>query len=261
MKYANNANVAQQLRDRFPHPYTVADARQFIQSRRRRAPTTSFAIVVDGEAGRRHRVLRRAPTSSASRPRSATGSPSRSGAAASRPTRSGSCRATPSTPATCCACSRCRSPTTRSRSACSRRPATRAKRSCASSSVKYGVVRDQALYALVNERVEGRLGVGGLGFGRLWRCSDPGPGAPNSNGRQSHPAIHEEIPPDPEWHGPRYLTGLQSLRTDMDHLNRTSLTPSAACSRLRLSPPSPSPRSRWASAPTAPSSASSTACC
>ena len=32
VKYANNPNVARQLRDRFPHPYTAADARSFIQA-------------------------------------------------------------------------------------------------------------------------------------------------------------------------------------------------------------------------------------
>ena len=50
MKYANNPNVARQLRDRFPHPYTAADARQFIQSVAHARPTTSFAIAVAGEA-------------------------------------------------------------------------------------------------------------------------------------------------------------------------------------------------------------------
>ena len=50
MSYANNPNVARQLRDRFPHPYTAADARQFIQSVAPARPTTSFAIVVGEEA-------------------------------------------------------------------------------------------------------------------------------------------------------------------------------------------------------------------
>ena len=50
VKYANNPNVARQLRDRFPHPYTAADARHFIQSIAQARPTTSFAIVVAGEA-------------------------------------------------------------------------------------------------------------------------------------------------------------------------------------------------------------------
>lgn len=49
-RHANNANVARQLRDRFPHPYTIADARQFIQSVAGAKPTTLFAMIVDGEA-------------------------------------------------------------------------------------------------------------------------------------------------------------------------------------------------------------------
>jgi len=47
VKYANNPNVARQLRDRFPHPYTAADARQFIQSVANARPATTFAIIVD----------------------------------------------------------------------------------------------------------------------------------------------------------------------------------------------------------------------
>ncbi len=50
VRYANNANVARQLRDRFPHPYTAADARQFIQSIAHARPTMSFAITLEGEA-------------------------------------------------------------------------------------------------------------------------------------------------------------------------------------------------------------------
>ena len=49
-RHANNANIARQLRDRFPHPYTIADARQFIQSVTGARPTMLFAMVVDGEA-------------------------------------------------------------------------------------------------------------------------------------------------------------------------------------------------------------------
>jgi ribosomal-protein-alanine N-acetyltransferase len=50
VKYASNPNIARQLRDRFPHPYTAADARQFIQSIAQARPTTTFAIAVAGEA-------------------------------------------------------------------------------------------------------------------------------------------------------------------------------------------------------------------
>ena len=50
VRYANNPNVARQLRDRFPHPYTAADARQFIQSVAAARPTMTFAITVAEEA-------------------------------------------------------------------------------------------------------------------------------------------------------------------------------------------------------------------
>ena len=49
-RHANNPNIARELRDRFPHPYTLADARHFIQSTATARPTTNFAIVVAGEA-------------------------------------------------------------------------------------------------------------------------------------------------------------------------------------------------------------------
>jgi RimJ/RimL family protein N-acetyltransferase len=49
-KHANNPNVARQLRDRFPHPYTLADARQFIQMAAGARPPTMFAMVVGEEA-------------------------------------------------------------------------------------------------------------------------------------------------------------------------------------------------------------------
>lgn len=50
MKYANNANIARNLRDRFPHPYTLRDAKAFIHSSASARPHVSFAIVVDSEA-------------------------------------------------------------------------------------------------------------------------------------------------------------------------------------------------------------------
>ena len=49
-RHANNPRIASQLRDRFPHPYTIADARQFIQSVAGSRPTMLFAMIVDGEA-------------------------------------------------------------------------------------------------------------------------------------------------------------------------------------------------------------------
>src|SRR5262245_18370520 len=47
---ANNRNVASQLRDRFPHPYTLADAREFIRTVAGARPTMLSAMVVDREA-------------------------------------------------------------------------------------------------------------------------------------------------------------------------------------------------------------------
>jgi len=49
-KYADNANIARNLRDRFPQPYTVRDAKAFIRSCATTRPHVSFAIVVGGEA-------------------------------------------------------------------------------------------------------------------------------------------------------------------------------------------------------------------
>jgi RimJ/RimL family protein N-acetyltransferase len=49
-RHANNENVSRHLRDRFPHPYTAADARRFLDSVNLSRPVTSFAIDVDGAA-------------------------------------------------------------------------------------------------------------------------------------------------------------------------------------------------------------------
>jgi ribosomal-protein-alanine N-acetyltransferase len=48
--HANNAEVARRLRDRFPHPYRLADARAFLRIANAANPPTNFAIVVDGRA-------------------------------------------------------------------------------------------------------------------------------------------------------------------------------------------------------------------
>lgn len=48
--HANNRNVWRNLRDAFPHPYTMADARQWIEIANPSLPTTNFAIIVDGAA-------------------------------------------------------------------------------------------------------------------------------------------------------------------------------------------------------------------
>jgi RimJ/RimL family protein N-acetyltransferase len=50
VKYANNWNVAKNLTDRFPHPYTENDGRAFIAFATSRNPIHHFAIDVDGLA-------------------------------------------------------------------------------------------------------------------------------------------------------------------------------------------------------------------
>jgi RimJ/RimL family protein N-acetyltransferase len=49
-EHANNRHVWINLRDRFPHPYTKADARAFIRWARQQEPETAFAIAVDDVA-------------------------------------------------------------------------------------------------------------------------------------------------------------------------------------------------------------------
>ena len=48
--HANNPRVAERLTDRFPHPYTSADADAWLSLSADRVPPTNLAIVVDGEA-------------------------------------------------------------------------------------------------------------------------------------------------------------------------------------------------------------------
>ena len=50
VRHANNINVAKQLRDRFPHPYTRADAVAFLRHCAAAEAQTSLAIEVEGEA-------------------------------------------------------------------------------------------------------------------------------------------------------------------------------------------------------------------
>ena len=50
VRYANNRNVWRNLRDRFPHPYTAADAEAWIGTAGEESPLANFAIVVSGEA-------------------------------------------------------------------------------------------------------------------------------------------------------------------------------------------------------------------
>ena len=50
VRHANDIQVARQLRDRFPHPYSRADGRAFLASVARQQPPSTLAIEVDGEA-------------------------------------------------------------------------------------------------------------------------------------------------------------------------------------------------------------------
>ena len=50
VQYANNRNVSRNTRDRFPYPYTAADADAWIERASAETPPTSLAIVVDGVA-------------------------------------------------------------------------------------------------------------------------------------------------------------------------------------------------------------------
>jgi RimJ/RimL family protein N-acetyltransferase len=50
VRHANNRNVWINLRDRFPHPYTAADAERWIRALEHLGPDPQFAIEVDGEA-------------------------------------------------------------------------------------------------------------------------------------------------------------------------------------------------------------------
>jgi RimJ/RimL family protein N-acetyltransferase len=49
-RWADNPRVARNLRDRFPHPYTLADAKRWIRAANAYDPPTHFAIEADGEA-------------------------------------------------------------------------------------------------------------------------------------------------------------------------------------------------------------------
>jgi len=49
-RHANNRNVWINLRDAFPNPYSVADARRFIEAAIAAKPATRFAVAVEDEA-------------------------------------------------------------------------------------------------------------------------------------------------------------------------------------------------------------------
>ncbi|NNC94395.1 MAG: GNAT family N-acetyltransferase [Chitinophagales bacterium] len=48
-KHANNFKIAKNLRNVFPHPYSIEDAHAYI-ARSQNKPTNKFAIVIEGEA-------------------------------------------------------------------------------------------------------------------------------------------------------------------------------------------------------------------
>jgi [ribosomal protein S5]-alanine N-acetyltransferase len=48
--HANNRKVWLNLRDRFPHPYTIEEAHQWLERASKLEPETAFAIEVSGEA-------------------------------------------------------------------------------------------------------------------------------------------------------------------------------------------------------------------
>jgi RimJ/RimL family protein N-acetyltransferase len=50
VRYANRKSIAQNLRDSFPHPYTVDDAEEWVQLAGAQRPQTDFAIEFDGVA-------------------------------------------------------------------------------------------------------------------------------------------------------------------------------------------------------------------
>ncbi len=50
VRHANDRKVWITLRDRFPYPYTLADAQAWIELLEKMVPLTHFAIDVDGEA-------------------------------------------------------------------------------------------------------------------------------------------------------------------------------------------------------------------
>jgi [ribosomal protein S5]-alanine N-acetyltransferase len=49
-RYANNYKVWRNVRDRFPHPYTLMDAEEWVRYALREKPEVSFAVEVGGEA-------------------------------------------------------------------------------------------------------------------------------------------------------------------------------------------------------------------
>lgn len=50
VRHANSRTIWRNLRDAFPHPYTLVDAKRWIEVANPTTPVTNFAIVVDGAA-------------------------------------------------------------------------------------------------------------------------------------------------------------------------------------------------------------------
>ncbi len=50
VQYANNWNIAKNLTDKFPFPYTEDDGKRFIENVSKHDPVHVFAITIDGEA-------------------------------------------------------------------------------------------------------------------------------------------------------------------------------------------------------------------
>ena len=50
VRHANNYKIWRNLRDGFPHPYTLADAKQWVSFAQQKSPQTLFAVEVGGEA-------------------------------------------------------------------------------------------------------------------------------------------------------------------------------------------------------------------
>ena len=49
-KHANNRNVSSRLRDRFPYPYKLEDAKNFIETTMSKHPEMNFCIEINGAA-------------------------------------------------------------------------------------------------------------------------------------------------------------------------------------------------------------------
>lgn len=50
VSFANNFNIAKNMSDQFPHPYTINKGRLFIENASKHSPVTIFAIVVNEQA-------------------------------------------------------------------------------------------------------------------------------------------------------------------------------------------------------------------